>query len=142
MADPSRSGQRVTAAETRARVIELRRRRATFDDIGRALGISRQRAHQIYCRSLAEIPAADLAEHRAEELTLIDDAIRDLMPIARDHTQARSAIEAWNAIRGWTDRKARLLGLDAPAQHKIDVITEDTVNAEIARLEAQIGPQS
>jgi hypothetical protein len=142
MADPSRSCQRVTAAETRARVIALRRRRATFDDIGRALGITKQRAHQIYVQALAEIPAAELAEHRAEELALIDDAIHDLMPIARDHDRPGSAVDAWNAIRGWADRKARLLGLDAPARHRVDVITEDMVAAEIARLEAQIGPQS
>src|ERR1039457_565926 len=70
---------------------------------------------------------------------LIDDAIADLLPIARDHTRPRSAVEAWNAIRGWADRKARLLGLDAPARSKVEVITEEMVDAEIRRLETEMG---
>jgi Sigma-70, region 4 len=133
-------GHRVTAAERRAQVVALRRGRATFDQIGRALGISKQRAHELYKQALAEIPAAQVSEHRAEELMLIDDAIRNLMPIARDHTRPRSAVEAWNAIRGWAERKARLLGLDAPRRQAIEVITSDVIAAEITRLEAELGP--
>lgn len=133
-------GQRVTAAERRAQVIAMRRSRATFDQIGRALGVSRQRAHELYRQALAEIPAAQLEEHRAEELMLIDDAIADLMIIARDHSRPRSAVEAWNAIRGWADRKARLLGLDAPRRQAVEVITSEMIETEISRLEAELGP--
>lgn len=141
MADTSGGAHRITAAERRAQVVALRRRRATFADIGRALGISKQRAHQLYEQALAEIPAQQLSEHRAEELILIDDATRDLMRIARDEaTSPRTAVEAWNAIKGWAERKARLLGLDAPARHRVDVITSDMIEQEIARLEAELGP--
>jgi hypothetical protein len=134
-------GQSADAAERRAKVVAMRRRRATFDQIGRALGVTRQRAHEIYRSALAEIPAQQLEEHRAEELMLIDDAINHLMKIARgDATSPRTAVEAWNAIRGWADRKARLLGLDAPARHSLEVITTEAIEAEIARLEAELGP--
>ena len=89
MPDTIRSGQRITAAERRAEVVRLRRSRASFDEIGRALGVSRQRAWSIYQKALGEIPAAQLEEHLAEELALVDDAIADLMPLARDHAPSR-----------------------------------------------------
>jgi hypothetical protein len=136
---PARIRRTPAAAERLADVVALRRQRLTQADIARQLGISQQRVSQLYAQALAEVPAAQVAEHRAEELMLIDDAIADLLPIARDHTRPRSAVEAWNAIRGWADRKARLLGLDAPARSKVEVITEEMVDAEIRRLEATLG---
>ena len=36
------------------------------------------------------------------------------------------------------ERKARLLGLDAPRKTAVGVITEEVIDAEIARLEAQL----
>jgi len=129
------SDERLTAAERRARVIQLRRSRVTFEEIGKALGISRQRAHKIYSDALRELPARDLAEHRAEELTLIDDALRALMIIAHDQgVHARTRVEAWNAARGWAERKARMLGLDAPTQHRIDVIDDAAVWAKLQEM--------
>ena len=38
------------------------------------------------------------------------------------------------------ERRAKLIGLDEPAKHSIDVITEETVDAEIKRLEQKLGP--
>lgn len=133
----SRDGQRFTAAERRAQVVALRRRRLTFDQIGRALGVSKERAWKIYQEALAQVPAAHVDEHRAEELMLIDDAISDLLKIAKDHDKPRTAVEAWSAIRGWAERKAKLLGLDAPTRH--EVLTIDAIDAEIRMLRAQMG---
>jgi hypothetical protein len=36
------------------------------------------------------------------------------------------------------ERRARLLGLDAPTQHRVNVLSEDAIDAEIARLEAEL----
>jgi hypothetical protein len=48
------------------------------------------------------------------------------MSIATDNnTSARTRVEAWSAIRGWAQRKARLLGLDSPTKHA--VLTRATV---------------
>ena len=127
---------RVDAAERRARVVQLRRRRVSFAEIGRVEGISEQRAWKIYQEALHAIVAPHLAEHRAEELMLVDDAIRDLLPIAREHTKsARTSVEAWSAIRGWAEHKARILGLNAAV--KVEV--SDAVDAEIGRLAAELG---
>ena len=125
----------------RARVLELRRQRWTFVDIAEELGLSRQRAQQLYDSALAEFPAANLEEHRAEELVLIDDATRHLMTIAKDQKASHHArIEAWNSIRGWAERKARLLGLDAPERH--EVITVAQIDREIARLTAELSDRA
>jgi hypothetical protein len=136
MADPAGSDQRITAAERRARVVALRRQRLTFDRIGQTLGVTKERAWKIYQEALASIPAADVEEHRAEELTLIDDAISALMRIARTTESARTAVEAWNSIRGWAERKASLLGLDAPTRHEF--LTIDQIDREIAKLKVQL----
>jgi hypothetical protein len=130
-----RNSDQVTAAERRARVVELRRRRLSFVEIGREMGVTGQRAFAIYREALAAIPAQQVEEHRAEELALIDQAIRDLLPLAENHERPRSAIEAWNAIRGWAERKAKLLGLDAPA--RVEVLTLDAIDAEIRKLQAE-----
>ena len=49
------------------------------------------------------------------------------------------AVEAWLAIRTWAEHKARLLGLYAPAETKIEVVESETIEAEIRRLEAKFG---
>ena len=137
MPDTSRDGQRVTARERRAQVVALRRRRATFEQIGRALGVTKERAWKLYQEALADVPVPHVDEHRAEELMLIDDAIADLMKLARNHDTPRTAVEAWNGIRGWAERKAKLLGLDAP--QRFEHLTIDAIDAEIRMLKAEMG---
>jgi hypothetical protein len=136
MADTSRAGQRLAARERRTQVVALRRERATFEQIGQKLGVSKERAWKLYQEALAEVPAAHIEEHRAEELMLIDDAIADLLEMARDHERPRTAVEAWSSIRGWAERKAKLLGLDAPQRH--EVLTIDAIDAQIAALQAEL----
>jgi hypothetical protein len=114
----------------------MRRARLTFAQIGDRLGISQQRAGQIYRAALSDIPAQQVDEHRAEELELIDTAVNRLMSIAADpETSPRTRVEAWSAIRGWSERKSKLLGLDSPSKH--EVITLDAINAEIEKLAAE-----
>jgi len=125
-------------AERRARVVELRRSRLTFDAIGHQLGISSQRAGRIFSDALAALPRHGIDELRVEETELIDHAVNSLMTIATDNTtSARARVEAWAAIRRWAERKARLLGLDAPKTHA--VLTLDAIDAQIAALEAELG---
>lgn len=135
MAGRPRGTDRLDAAETRTRVVQLRRLRLSFEEIGAQLGLSRQMAWKHYQRALADLPAPHLAEHRAEELTLVDDAIRRLMAIAADQAVSpRTRVEAWTAIRGWAEHKARILGLNAAM--KVEV--SDAIEAEISRLAAEL----
>jgi hypothetical protein len=129
------------SAARRVEVIKMRRARLTFAQIGDRLGISQQRAGQIYRAALSDIPAQQVDEHRAEELELIDLAVNRLMSIAADpETSPRTRVEAWSAIRGWSERKSKLLGLDSPSKH--EVITLDAINAEIEKLAAELAAGS
>jgi hypothetical protein len=131
---PTRSTEaRVATAERRARVIELRRQSRTFAEIGAEFGFSLQRAHAIYLEALAEIPARQVDLYRAEALELALGAIEDLLPIATNHAQPRTSVEAWNSIRSWSERIAKTVGSDAST--KIDATVADTFEApELAAL--------
>lgn len=142
------------SAQRRARIVELRRpgQRLTWSEIGRREDITPQRAHQIYDDALAAYPVTALAEARHEESELIDAAVRDLMSIATDDreyedskgnmrpvTSARTRVEAWSAIRGWSEHRAKLLGLNAPSRSTVDVVTHDSLAEEMQRLAAELG---
>lgn len=128
----------VETAQKKARVVELRRKRWLWHEIAAEVGCSRQYVKKIYEKALAEIPAGQVDEHRAEELMLIDDAVRNLLEIATDangeHVSHRSRIEAWSTIRAWAERKAKLLGLDAPTQ----TVSIDKIDAEIMALTREL----
>jgi hypothetical protein len=144
------TGEEVAAR--RAHVVELRRQRLPWDAIGAELGVSAQRAHQIYRDAVDRYPVAKLDEHRQEEGELIDRAVRDLLAIASDdrtvtrtdgsetaRVSSRTRVEAWSAIRGWSEHRARLFGLNAPTRSQVDVVTHDSFTEELQRLAAELG---
>ena len=120
----------------KAAIVASRRSREPWDAIALTWDISPQRAHQIYRAALDEFPAVQVAEHREEEAGLIDRAIANLLAIAEDtdpNASARTRVEAWSAIRGWCEHKARLLGLNAPARKEVTVLTESLVDQALAK---------
>jgi hypothetical protein len=131
------SQRSVATAERREQVVQLKRTKLSFAEIGRRLGISGQRAGQLYKEALAQIPWMAVEEHRLEALELYDTAIHQLMKIAMATTTApKIKVDAWVAIKGYEDRRAKLLGTDAPARH--EVITLDLIDAEIRALESAL----
>lgn len=128
------------AADRKARIVELRRARRPWDTIGSEFGISGVRAYQLYQQAIQERPNLQVDEHRAEETELIDLAVRRLMAIAvNPQVSPRTQVEAWSSLRGWSEHKTRMLGLNAAVLSRVEVITEDVVDAEIRRLEAEVG---
>lgn len=137
---PSHQLSREESARRKARVIDLRRQRRPWDAIGAEFDVSPQRAHQIYRDALAEYPVAALGELRGEEGELIDLAVRRLLGIAVDASvHARTRVEAWSAVRGWSEHRARLFGLNAPTRSQVDVVTHDSLTRELERLAAELG---
>jgi hypothetical protein len=117
-------------AKKREQVVQLRRTRLSFAEIGRQLDITGQRAGQLYREALADVPAQAVEEHRVEELELIDTAVNQLMEITADGAVSpRTRVEAWSAIRAWADRKSKLLGLDSPTQ--IDATVTEVTQEDI-----------
>jgi len=133
------SRRRLTPAQAqrRAEVVALRTARLSFAEIGQRLGVTSQRAGRIYSEALAAVPRANVDEHRCEELELIDTAVRELMVIAGDPaTSTRDHIRVWEAIRAWAERKAKLLGLDAPT--RTETLTLDRIDSEIDTLSREM----
>lgn len=58
----------------------------------------------------------------------------DPLPLYEDVMDDGPANTAINTIKGLLERRAKMIGYDAPSQARIEVITDDMVNAEIARL--------
>lgn len=126
-------------ARKREQVVQMRRARLSFAEIGRRLEITGQRAGQLYREALAEIPRQEVHEHRLEELELVDTAMNRLMSIAADPSVTpRTRVDAWSAIRMWSEHKARLMDLYPPTKTRLEVVTQDQIEAAIEDLERQI----
>jgi hypothetical protein len=125
--------------ERAAAIVELRRQRVAVIDIAAQFSISPSRVSQIYMQTLREIPAMAVAELRAEDAVLIDDAINDLLEIARDHTRPRTAVEAWTSIRGFMERRGRMMGSDAPSRIEVSDATDQAIRKLAADLAGGLG---
>jgi hypothetical protein len=49
------------------------------------------------------------------------------------------ALAAIREIRGLLERRAKIIGYEAPARSRVEVVTSDMIEAEIMRLEAEVG---
>lgn len=78
-------------------------------------------------KHLVTTPSGKIAENPATGEPLIDDG---------------PALQAGLALLRVSESRRKLKGLDAPSRSRIEVITEDMVEAEIRRLEAEIGSRS
>lgn len=136
---PAHTLTREESAQRKAQIVAMRRKRMPFDAIAAHFDISAPRAHELYWQAVREVPNQQVAEHRAEESDLIDRAVNNLLSIAEsdEDVSPRTRVEAWSAIRGWCEHKARLLGLNAPTRKEVTVLTEDAVDAALRKLEEE-----
>ncbi len=144
------------AAERAAEAAKLRTTGMSWQDVADALGFAdasgAYRAAQDAMRAIAE-PAREL---RAIELARLDFALRTAwQAMTAKHvtvSQGRVVLDpvSGEPLRDWApnlaaidrvvkigERRARLLGLDAPT--KIEAITPDRIEAEIERLAEELG---
>jgi len=105
------------ARDREAQALELRKAGASFPAIGQALGISDEGARKAVSRALARIAQQTdeaAAELRALELERLDMA---QLAIARQVQQGNfGAIDRWIRL---SERRAKLLGLDAPVRQDV-----------------------
>ncbi len=143
----------VATAERDARALELASRSMSYRQIAAELGCDVHTAYTAVQRGLAAIPAPAAAEYRRIELDKLDRLERHLLGVMeREHVSASHGrvvtldgkpvlddgpgVQAAVALLRVQDRRARLLGLDAPTLTRVQV--EDVVDAEIRRLEAEL----
>jgi hypothetical protein len=116
--DNKTSPERLTGAQRRQRVVERRCQGATLQAIGGELCISRQRVHVILTEEIAQFRAgtqadlADLVELESQRLDALQAGLWD-KALAGDVKAARTVVKIM-------ERRARLLGLDAPTRVQRD----------------------
>jgi hypothetical protein len=107
----------------------MRRAGATIDQIREHLKYASSLAvRKDLANALATLAREPAEEIRTIELARLDGLMVTLWPAAR-----RGDLAAVDRILKVMERRAKLLGLDAPARH--EVVTFDAIEAEIQRLE-------
>lgn len=124
----------IETSQREAFIIEQRTKRVPLRTIGAQLGISPQRVHQIFEAARDRIPAARLADLRAEESELLDQVIAGLLEIATNGKSEHAKVQAWLGIIHASESKRKLFGADAPMRKEITVLTEDAVDAALRKL--------
>lgn len=81
----ARSDTRIRTAEMKKEVIELRRQRLTFKEIGERIGRSAPRAHQLYTAALADITRLTVENHVDEMLDQLDLVERAVLAVLHRH---------------------------------------------------------
>ncbi len=105
---------RITSLQKRERALELRARGLTYHEVGLQLGIAKQAAHRLVKKALEDQLRRhdEAAEHvKALELRRLDAELRRLEPID-DLRAAEIRLKI-------SERRAKLLGLDAPAKTEL-----------------------
>jgi predicted transcriptional regulator len=150
----------VTKAEIaarRARALQLRQAGATYSQIGQQLGVSESRACRIVQDGLDQAIRESAPQVRRLELARLDQLwVEALKVLRRKHTMVSNGqvvrlhkdgepleddgpvLNAIHTLLRIQERRARLLGLDAPAQARVTVLSEDAVDAEIRRLSDEL----
>lgn len=147
------------SAERDAEACRLRTLGHTYDQIAAEVGFAdRSKARQAVERGLTAIVAEPASELRVLELARLDELWRRAWAILErehqvvqlgkvvrdrdgqavvDHGPTLQAIDRLLKIQ---ERRAKLLGLDAPT--RVEAITVDEIDAEIARLATELGSVS
>lgn len=156
---PASRAQRAKTAERRAKAVEMRLAGADYDTIATTLGYSdRGAAHKDITRALE----ANIAEqhhsvelYREEELRTLDLLMAEAWAVLkRQHVTVSHGkvivdedtgqkllddgptLQAIDRILKIRERRAKLLGLDAPT--KVEAITIDALDRAIADLAAEL----
>lgn len=118
----------VAAAERRKKALALRIGGATLAEIAEVNGCAISTVHADIQRCLSDIPRQEADELRAQEVTRLDKLQRACWTPAMDGDLAAIG----RALR-IIDRRAKMLGLDAPQQVEVTGVDVD-LDATVERL--------
>ena len=132
---PPRKGQSEAAAERRVWSLDLRKKGYSYREIGRELGISEAQAHRDVHRMLdhlCEIERDTAEKIRRMEIMRLDSMLRGLWTSVEDGDP-----QAVTASLKVSERRAKLLGLDAPSRQELtgrDGGPLATANVDLTKL--------
>ena len=150
----------IETRERDARAVELRRRHLNYKQIAAEIGYSEVRLPARPCSAAWPTRQPSPAPKSAQmELDRLDDIARGFQRVFATKHYAISlgsgkvvmdpatgqplvddgpVIQAGLALIRVMERRARYLGLDAPTRSRVEVITADVIESEIARLEGEL----
>ena len=151
----------IETRENDARAVELRRRHLNYAQIAAEMGYKdASGAHRAVERGLADACQDASEAVKQMELDRLDDIARGFQRIfaTRHYVVSVGAgkvvmdpakpgvplvddapvIQAGLALLRVMERRAKYLGLDAPTKSRVEVITEDVIDAEVAALARQV----
>ena len=123
MAKPDSREMDAVSVTRRARAVELRITGHTYQDIGGLMGITRQGAHELVRHELSnmvDVTREQIAGERQLEVARIEVMVKKIWPRAFpddgsiDYDGVRSLLRCM-------ERKQKLLGLEAPQKHTVDM---------------------
>jgi hypothetical protein len=76
---------------------------------------------------------------RDEHGAVVTDGDGKPVLIYEDILDDGPALAAIREIRGLLERRAKIIGYEAPARSRVEVVTSDMIEAEITRLEEEVG---
>jgi len=140
MAGGKSSKHKVEIVEKRQKCLEFRKAGASYRSIAEQQGISLGLAHKYVSDALSEInqlTAQDAEELRELELERLDTAqLAIASQVRKGHL---AAIDRWLKI---SERRSKLLGLDAPVQQQIKLGTEKQLTQTLDALQQRMEPDA
>lgn len=123
MGRPSKAAE-AEIAERRIKLIDMRRRKRTWEEIAQTLGYGSPSAACQDLKRALEQRRAELAltldEHRTEELEHLEYLQRAALTVLEDNEGDDQRLQAVETLRRLSERRAKLLGLDAPTRIESD----------------------
>jgi len=108
------------------KIIALRNTGATWEAIGQALGYANASgAYKAYQRLQARRVHPKIDEHREIELSFLDSLLHQLFFNEEGKPKAKLSLREMDRALAIHDRKAKILGLNAPEKLQTEVITYD-----------------
>lgn len=128
----------ITTAQRDAEAARLRSKGMSYRDIANEMNCNVASSHRAVQRALARIPLEAVGDLRKIEGERLENLWLVASEIALNGSNADRQLRAVDRCLTIMERKAKLFGLDAPTKNVVSVITEDVIDAEIARLETEI----
>jgi len=108
------------------KIIELRRTGATWAQVANALGYAgASGAYKAYQRAADRMVHPKLDEYRDIELATLDSLQLQIYQDARENNNGRLELRQIDRVLAIHDRRARVLGLNAPDKLQAEVVTYD-----------------
>jgi cytidylate kinase len=126
--------QHMMIVDRQRQVLTLVARGRTFRQIAAELGISVSQAHRDYeagLRATLQQPADEL---RAKEMAVIEVVLEEALRIFLEAGNLNQRIRVLPGLTSVLERRAKLLGLDAPERRMVEVVSDEAIQAEIRRL--------